>query len=73
MIDDFLEYLGERFATDINVYNYGIMNAVDDFIEEYPYYNKNDLLKYVYNEFIPLMKENIKNDKLLDMENDFKL
>lgn len=72
MIDEFTDYIGEYCSTDEEVQEYGIYRLVREFLDEYDY-DKAEVLEYVNNTFIPRMKANIMEDRLTNINSDFKV
>jgi hypothetical protein len=54
------------------VQEYGIYRLVREFLDEYDY-DKAEVLEYVNNVFIPRMKANIMEDRLTNINSDFKV
>lgn len=74
MIDDFLEFLVfSGLVTDEMVSNYGVYRIAKEFLKEYPQYMCIEFKNYINYCFIPQMKQNIRNAKLEQLENDFKI
>lgn len=72
MIDDFVEFVGSHVEQTGEVQEYGIYRLVREFLDEYDY-DKAEVLEYVNNVIIPRMKANIMEDRLTNINSDFKV
>jgi len=64
--------LGGHVVQTGEVQEYGIYRLVREFLDEYDY-DKAEVLEYVNNTFIPRMKANIMEDRLTNINSDFKV